>query len=173
MTEIQFLAKLLLIPDGVSEDIKKQIIDRIVHVEQYRPSTIWQYQPYMNTPLTNGTCQHEYPNPWMSIMPPHCTKCGQQALHYTTTTLGGGITEIGGSISGNSITLDQVGSGSGASGSNINTNTNLVSGLATNNTAISCWDHKVINTVPTNVSQLDSDFVGYVGDHSYLANIKA
>ena len=26
---------------------------------------------------------HEYPNPWMSITPPHCKKCGKQALQTT------------------------------------------------------------------------------------------
>lgn len=25
---------------------------------------------------------HNYPNPWYSINPPNCTKCGQQAVDY-------------------------------------------------------------------------------------------
>lgn len=23
-------------------------------------------------------CNHEYPTPWMSVLPPHCLKCGDQ-----------------------------------------------------------------------------------------------
>ena len=29
--------------------------------------------------------EHEYPNPWHSILPPHCQKCGKQAPDYSIT----------------------------------------------------------------------------------------
>lgn len=43
-------------------------------------------QPYVQNPFiytvpdlcTDGGL-HDYPNPWMSVTPPHCTKCGKQA----------------------------------------------------------------------------------------------
>lgn len=35
-------------------------------------------------PYTSPTpiCEHQYPNPWMATVPPHCVKCGQQAPQY-------------------------------------------------------------------------------------------
>lgn len=32
------------------------------------------------------TCDHEYPNPWMGIIPPHCKKCGKQGINWNITS---------------------------------------------------------------------------------------
>jgi len=34
---------------------------------------------------TVDLCVHEYPSPWLGVVPPTCQKCGQQAPSYAPT----------------------------------------------------------------------------------------
>lgn len=44
-------------------------------------------QPYQPIDFYKNVdeCNHEYPNPWHSVLPPHCKKCGKQAPDYRIT----------------------------------------------------------------------------------------
>lgn len=99
MTEIQFLAQFIL-DESVPADVRKKMLDRIVELENTKvaiqPSPVIPLAPwYLNpiiTPFTMpvDTCNHEYPNPWMSITSPSCKKCGKQASNWITTYATGG-----------------------------------------------------------------------------------
>jgi hypothetical protein len=39
------------------------------------------FKPY----FTLETCQHEYPSPWLGVVPPNCKKCGMPASMPTIT----------------------------------------------------------------------------------------
>jgi len=41
--------------------------------------------PYTVPFMDLEECYHEYPNPWHSITPPHCIKCGKQAPEHIIT----------------------------------------------------------------------------------------
>lgn len=34
-------------------------------------------------PPNDVACEHQYPNPWLSVSPPHCIKCGKAAGMWT------------------------------------------------------------------------------------------
>lgn len=95
MTEIQFLVELLQ-NDEMSKELHDKLLYRIGELELQRhplaignpgyPMTV--IVPLINAPLVNhSVCQHDYPTPWMGIVPPNCRKCGFQAPHYTVTCL--------------------------------------------------------------------------------------
>lgn len=67
-------------------ELQQQILD-LQKKQQIQPQTP---QTPIFTPPTQtlyDLCSdgglHEYPNPWMGIVPPSCKKCGKQSLTYT------------------------------------------------------------------------------------------
>lgn len=90
MTEIQFLAQFIL-NDSIPQDVRKQLVDRIIELEQNKPAQIQLTTPQQFTYPINVTCQHEYPSgPWGSTVPPHCVKCGKQSPFYGVGSGAGG-----------------------------------------------------------------------------------
>jgi hypothetical protein len=89
MTEIEFLVQLLL-NDVMSDELKNKLLARIGEIEKLRNTVIFPIaSPGVVQPIYLGpidTCLHEYPQPWMSISPPHCKKCGKQATNWITIT---------------------------------------------------------------------------------------
>lgn len=92
MTEIQFLADLLL-KETMSEQLRVKMLTRIADVELSRipnlnlPTTVSYHSLQSN--VIYG-CQHEYPNPWMSTLPPACKKCGLAASNWFAITSSAG-----------------------------------------------------------------------------------
>lgn len=82
MTEIQFLADLLLL-ESITEELKYKIIDRIKSIEDNRhaflPDSTNTSNKFTFTPSifdSKDICQHIYPNLGPSLSHPACMKCG-------------------------------------------------------------------------------------------------
>jgi uncharacterized coiled-coil protein SlyX len=69
-------------------------LEALVKTQAELIKTLKAVQPEQNQitirsfPQLNGMKCYDgcvYPNPWMSITPPHCMKCGQQAYSTTIT----------------------------------------------------------------------------------------
>lgn len=43
------------------------------------------YPNYPTITIGQDVCEHDYPNPWHSVEPPHCKKCGEQAPKFEIT----------------------------------------------------------------------------------------
>ena len=77
------------------DDFKELILDRLNKMKLEIATLKKQLadrQPFYYPPLPvdyinkcNDGGEHEYPSPWHSITPPHCTKCGKQAPDYKIT----------------------------------------------------------------------------------------
>lgn len=76
-------------------DLMEELLDKVNKMEEEiaelkRKQSEYQQHYYPPLPVvdvnkcTNGG-EHEYPNPWHSILPPHCQKCGKQAPDYSIT----------------------------------------------------------------------------------------
>jgi hypothetical protein len=90
MTEIQFLAQLLL-ETYVPEEMKLKIIKRIVDVEASKPVLT------TNAPVITYIypCNHTYPTMWGGTTAPRCTKCGEQAPYWYSYTVTSGDITVG------------------------------------------------------------------------------
>jgi len=79
-----------------NDDLMEKLLDKVNKMEleiAELKKQLADAQPFYNPPPLpfndfdrciddNG---HEYPNPWHSILPPHCKKCGKQAPDYGIT----------------------------------------------------------------------------------------
>lgn len=63
------------------ETLKKEIQSLRIELSEY-PITV-PFQDLSNRCSDGG--EHDYPNPWHSILPPHCKKCGKQGESYPIT----------------------------------------------------------------------------------------
>ena len=65
---------------------EEKLLERVQELE----SEIFRLKSTSTPFIFQGHCDHQYPNPWMSITPPHCLKCGLQAPtnapYWTATT---------------------------------------------------------------------------------------
>jgi hypothetical protein len=69
--------------EGTQQELNAILVSLCGYGFNWFMKTIPDAPNYLYTPNTN-MCQHEYPNPWMGVVPPNCTKCGQKAISYVT-----------------------------------------------------------------------------------------
>mgnify|MGYP001560582592 CR=1 FL=1 len=71
-------------------ELQQQVADLKEQVQEMKSQII--PQPIMNPfiSISSDYCtdggSHNYPIPWMSVTPPHCTKCGKQAQNNIITS---------------------------------------------------------------------------------------
>lgn len=69
------------------EELEKLVEQQKTLIDQLN----WEIQQnnFKPIPVLQGDCPaggwHDYPNPWHSITPPFCKKCGHQAPNFTPT----------------------------------------------------------------------------------------
>lgn len=57
---------------------------RVSELEGKSNTSTWSFRGWSS----EDACKHEFPNPWMGIIPPSCSKCGQQAQYLEATSSG-------------------------------------------------------------------------------------
>lgn len=76
--QVKELEKLLQLKDRRIKELEDMISNSIMFPKTQNGS--------ISVPSQWTICEHEYPSPWMGTVPPHCTKCGRQAVSFFTIT---------------------------------------------------------------------------------------